>query len=82
MKQSRTNEDQIMNYLHCLRKEPGKGTGSDSFMFLHSGADSRYNDENCGDKPNRSVVDNILSYARALDTLKTKSGDVYFLLSN
>ncbi len=81
MKQSNTNEQEIMNYLHALHKNPKLDdciTGPHA-PFGRPDTEGVNADQQT---PDRSVINNILNYARALDAFKTRNGETLFMLSN
>ncbi len=82
MKQSSTNEHQIMNYLLSLRNEPATREQPGNTTPALTGKVTWQNSGSQPDTPDRNVINNILGYAKALDTLQAKNGDTYFVLSN
>ncbi len=82
MEQSHTNENQIMNYLLCLQNDRRAETHTDDMKRSFSGLFSQSDTESYPDRPDKSVISTIMHYAKALDALKTKDGDTFFLLGN
>jgi len=78
MKQSHTNVKEIMNYLLHVSDHD-----SEEEKMYHFGRMEAYKQESLHqDRPDKSVINNIMRYAMALDAFKTKDGRTFFLLSN
>lgn len=79
MKQLHTNEHEIMNYLHCLHLNPEL---DDCITGHHLSRPERDAVDADRQTPDRSVINNIMNYARALDAFKTRDGKTMFMLVN
>ncbi len=79
MKQSHTNEKEIMNYLlHVSDYDSEEGK-----QMYHFGRMEAYKQESLHqDRPGKCVINNIMRYAMALDAFKTKDGHTFFILGN
>ncbi len=78
MKQSHTNVKEIMNYLLHVSDHD-----SEERQMYHFGRMEGYKQESLHqDRPDKSVINNIMRYSMALDAFKTKDGRMFFLLGN
>lgn len=79
MEQSHTNAHEIMNYLSCLHIKPEL---EDCITGHHLSRPRRTDLDTDQQTPDRSVINNIMNYAKALDAFKTRNGQTIFMLSN
>ncbi len=79
MEQSHTNAHEIMNYLNCLHLNPEL---EECTTGRHLSRPLRADPDTDQQTPDRSVIRNIMNYARALDAFKTRDGQTIFMLGN